>query len=326
MTTRVNPFHPRVPGRRTRSIAALATALAGARLLASFRLREGRLSAGSLILGLVLGTTLSTPASAFDFLGDIMATRARKWVPPVGATLPPGCPSEDYIYDLDNNAVACRVHYGAPGLGAYTELCTVDLFDGSEYCEPAASVIDTALLAANLLQNVVYDRMLTETPASEALNDLGFAGPLRLTGTRVQLNIQDTNDFYLTNSFVEHRIYRGGKVVLWHEDPDLGLVLLAAYDVDWLELVLDYDTGESFLEVSAVRTTGLPMFPETWTGALLGGGDFVNGLVFGDFPARVEMQLLAVQAQAPGLARIGILFVVGLLATAGWATAGRASS
>ncbi len=324
MTSHANTFHLGVPGRPTQSIAMPATAPPGVRSVVTFWLRERRFSAGWLILSLVLATPLATPAAAFDFLGDIMATRAQKWRPPVGAILPPSCPSEDYIYDLDSDAVACRVQYGAPGLGAYTRLCTVDLFEGTEDCEAESSVIDTNLLAANLLQNAVYDRMLTSAPASEALNEMGFVGALRLTGTNVGLNIQDTDDFYLTDGSVEHRIYRGGKVVLWHEDPDLGLVLLAAYDVNWLDLVLDYDTGESFLEVGAVRTEGLPMFPETWTGELLGGGDFANGLVFGDFPARLGMELLEVDAvQAPTLARIGIMTVVGLLATVGWTTSPR---
>jgi hypothetical protein len=327
MTTCANTFHLRVPGRRTQSITRPASARLGVQTHVIFPLRERQFSAGWLILTLGLATLLAMPATAFDFLGDVMATRAQKWLPPVGAILPPACPSEDYIYDLDNDAVACRVHYGAPGLGAYTELCSVDLFDGAEACEAESSVLDTPLLAANLLQNAIYDRMLTRAPASETLNQMGFVGALRLTATHVNLNIQDTTDFYLTDGSVEHRIHRGGKAVLWHEDPDLGLVLLAAYDINWLDLVLNYDTGESFLEVSAVRTEGLPNFPEIWTGELLGGGDFVNGLVFGDFPGRLEMELLQVNAvQAPTLAGIGMLFVVGLLAIVGWTTASSGTS
>ena len=274
-----------------------------------------------LFLTLLLSAGFSMPATAFDFLGDIVATEPARWVPPTEMPRPPGCPSNDYIYHLDSGDVVCRVDYGAPGLGAYTKLCTMDLFDTQPvHCEDESLVANISILQENVARNfLTLTLMLTAEPASEALEAMGFDGPLRLTGTAPTLDIQNTDDFYLTGADFEHRIYRGGKAIIWHEDPMLGLVQLATYDLVTLELDLEYFTLASSIVVTAVRTSGLDIFPETWTGELTGPG-FTHGQNAGVFPARLGMDLgmeLGPVA-APSLGRLGLLSVAGMLATTGW--------
>ena len=87
------------------------------------------------------------------------------------------------------------VDYGAPGQGAYTRLCTVDLF-GEPVCAGGSQVANAALLQVNVAANVTYDRMLTETPASAALQAMGLEGPLRLTSTGTVLDVQNSERFF----------------------------------------------------------------------------------------------------------------------------------
>ena len=56
------------------------------------------------VLTVLVTTALAMPASAFDFLGDMMATIPQKYVPP---SPPSGCASEDYIEHVDGYLV-CR--------------------------------------------------------------------------------------------------------------------------------------------------------------------------------------------------------------------------
>ena len=266
-----------------------------------------------LFLTLLVTTALAMPASAFDFLGDMIATATQKYVPPSPPN-PALCPSEDYIEHADDYLV-CRVDYGAPGQGAYTKLCSIDLFGGAS-CAADSQVANAALLQANVAVNSTYDRMLTTTPASAELQAMGITGPLRLTSTDTVLDIQNSDDFFLVGTHEEHRIYRGGKAVLWHEDPIEGLVQLAAYDIDTVELILHYDTLESSINTTAVRTSGLPIFPGAWNGELVGGGDFVDGTVFGDFPTSVTMELDVVAT--PSLGGLGLSAVSLIVMAGGW--------
>ncbi|MGE4605714.1 MAG: hypothetical protein AAEJ52_03110 [Myxococcota bacterium] len=277
-----------------------------------------------LFLTFLLTAGLATPAAAFDFLGHIVATVPGKWVPSPSLALP-SCPSEDYIYHPASEAVVCRVGYGAPGDGAYTKLCTMDLFDSVIHspvdkvnCEGESLVANISVLQENTERNStpmgVLALMLTEQPASEALEAMGFDGPLRLTGTNPTLDIQNTDDFYLTGDDFEHRFYRGGKAIIWHEDPNDGLVQLATYDLVTLEVGLEYFSQESSIVATAVRTSGLAIFPETWTGELTVPG-FVHGVDAGFFPARLSMELESVTI--PSLGPLGLLTVAGILAAGG---------
>ena len=197
----------------------------------------------------------------------------------------------------------------------------MDLFDSqiqheldTVNCEEESLVANISILQENVARNFLT-LMLTAEPASEALEAMGFDGPLRLTGTAPTLDIQNTDDFYLTGLDFEHRIYRGGKAVIWHEDPMLGLVQLATYDLVTLELDLEYFTLASSIVVTAVRTSGLPIFPETWTGELT-GPSFVHGSDAGVFPTRIGMELESVAL--PSLGPLGLSIIAGMLAAAGW--------
>jgi hypothetical protein len=330
MTTTADRSHLPSPRRRALQIAVPEALLPSVCPLTASKEFNMLFSSRWLFLTLLLTAGFSMPATAFDFLGDVVATKPRFWNPPNGTTLPEDCPSHDYIYHLDTGDAACRVHYGAPGQGAYTELCTVDLFDSrimhnhdEVNCEEESLVANFSVLQQNLARNsppmANLDRMLTEAPGSDMLEAMGFDGPLRLTSTAPTLDIQNTNDFYLTGADLEHRVYHGGKAVVWHEDPNLGLVQLATYDLVTLELELAYFTLESSIVVTAVRTSGLTIFPETWTGELT-GPSFAHGVDAGVFPARLGMDLgmeLGPVA-TPSLGRLGLLSVAGMLATAGW--------
>ena len=267
-----------------------------------------------LFLAVLVTTVLAIPASAVDFLGDVIATSPQKYGPASPPPDPSLCPSGDYIEHVDDYLV-CRVDYGAPGQGAYTKLCTVDLFSASS-CVADSQVANTALLQANVAANFTYDRMLTATPASAELQAMGITGPLRLTSTDTVLDVQNSNDFFLIGTHEEHRIYRGGKAVLWHEDAIEGLVQLAAYDIETIVLIMHYDTLESSIEATAVRTSGLPIFPGVWNGELLGGGDFTDGSAFGDFPTSVTMELEV--AATPSLGGLGRSAVFLIVIAGGW--------
>ncbi len=193
--------------------------------------------------------------------------------------------------------------------GVYTELATRDLFDTVTGDESPITALSSPFGAS--------------APAA-SLAAVGLNGPLHVSLNNQFLDVSAPTDYYMetalfgSNTFIEHRFYRGGNMRLVHESSPGTYDLVADYVDFTTHMIINYNTGFISGTASGTNTGSSPFFlPVTYTFSSnepiqVDGSSTEGRYAFFDLTGGFEFDISDPQANVPEPATGMMLLFAGL--------------